>query len=517
MPTSVHSSRYQLFAASAVAALWLTACGGGGGGGDVAAAPPPGNGQPAVPAPPPGVAPPSTPAPPPAAAIQLTASTTAQSNKQYQVNATGASTIDLTLPPSPAVGDTVSIAGVSANAWRLIPNAGQSVTTTSLNGNVAPGVNWTPELAPKVWHWISSDAAGDVLVASEANNGFLNTSRDGGLTWTAGDSVAGTWVSSDMSATGDKMVAVQFGGGMFISTNFGVNWTQVSDPLVSNAAGLRFESVTMSQDGTHLAAVLQPTTAAPNGHLVVSVNGGTTWTEPTLPPLTGGYFWRAVDSSADGQVIVAAEQNGRVFLSTDAGTTFNPVTVALAPSTSFTEGWYRVKMSADGNTIALAANDFGGHGPGSGIFVSHDRGATWTRGFTLNADYTALAMSSDGTKIAATLSNPNSNSPATGNGQVLLSTDSGATFAPLTMPGSDTDWRAIAMSSDGDKMATAAGNFLATSPADTGQLYTSLGNRTSFGSLGSITGGQKMSVQVKYLGNGQWSIPASTGGPFTIK
>jgi photosystem II stability/assembly factor-like uncharacterized protein len=255
----------------------------------------------------------------------------------------------------------------------------------------------------------------------------------------------------------------------------------VTDPLVNNpGAPLRFESVTMSQDGTHLAAVMQPTTtSAPNGRLALSADGGATWTEATIPGPhpTGGRLWRSNDSSADGQVIVAVDQGGttepggRVFLSTDAGATFSAVTVALTPGTPITEGWYRVKTSADGNTIALAANDFGTHGPGSGIFVSHDRGATWTRGFTLNADYTALAMSADGTKIAATVSNPNSGSPATDPGQVLLSTDGGATFAPVVMPGTDTDWRAIAMSSDGTKMAAATGNFLGA--PGTGQLYTS--------------------------------------------
>jgi hypothetical protein len=115
------------------------------------------------------------------------------------------------------------------------------------------------------------------------------------------------------------------------------------------------------------------------------------------------------------------------------------------------------------------------------------------------------------------VSNPNvnGNSTSTAPGRVLLSTDSGASFAPVTMPGSDTDWRAIAMSADGDKMAAAAGDFQLN--PGTGLLYTSQGDRTSIGSTGSITGGQNDSVTLQYLGNGQWSVPASTGGPFTIQ
>jgi hypothetical protein len=453
----------------------------------------------------------------------VTADTQLAANTSYAISAPSISSLTVTLPPSAGlqVNDTVSITGSSATRWTVAQNVDQSIVTSNLNGNVAPGAVWTPRLAPKVWHWISSNTTGQVLLAGEIG-GVLNTSTDGGQNWTVGNSTGGIWISSDMNTDGSKMVAVQFLGGMYTSTDFGVTWTQLTDPLVSkddsNApANLSFESVTMSQDGQHLAAVTQPDGAAPNGRLIVSNDGGTTWTLANLPPVTGGYFWRSVDSSADGQFIVAVDHKGLSFLSTDFGASWNSMTVALTPGTPVVEGWYRVKMSADGNTIALVANSFGAFGSGSGIYVSHDRGATWAKGFALVADYTALAMSSDGTRIAATVSNPNTNGTSTSTvpGRVLLSTDSGATFAPVSMPGTDTDWRAIAMSSDGDKIAAAAGDFQLN--PGTGQLYTSQGDRTSIGSTGSITGGQNDSVTLKYLGNGQWSVPASTGGPFTIQ
>jgi hypothetical protein len=511
MAASVHTPRYQLFAASAVVVLWLTACGGGG---DV-------------------LAPPETQASAAAPAVAVTADTQLAANTSYAINAPNASSVTLRLPPSSGLraGDTVTIMGSSATRWTVAQNAGQSILTSNLNGNVAPGAVWTPRLTPKVWHWLSSDTTGQVLLAGEAG-GMLNTSTDGGKTWTVGNSPAGIWISSDMNADGSKMVAVQYGGGMYTSIDFGATWTQVTDPLVSFSdaigstpaapANLNFQSVTVSQDGQHLAAVIQPDpTTTPNGRLVVSNDGGATW---TLANVAGQFFWRSVDSSASGQVIVAVEHNGAAFLSTDFGASWTSLTVAVpltagATPTTVTQGWYRVKLSADGNTIALVANSFGDPmlGSGSGIFVSHDRGATWTQGFALRADYTALAMSSDGTRIAATVSNPNTNgnSTSTATGRVLLSTDSGATFAQVTMPGTDTDWRATAMSSDGDKMAAAAGSFETVATA--GQLYTSQGDRTSIGSTGSITGGQNDSVTLKYLGNGQWSVPASSGGPFTIQ
>jgi hypothetical protein len=99
-----------------------------------------------------------------------------------------------------------------------------------------------------------------------------------------------------------------------------------------------------------------------------------------------------------------------------------------------------------------------------------------------------------------------------------MSTDGGATFNALTLPGTDTDWRAIAMSADGNKLAAAAGRFDAVAPTPaTGQLYTSLGNRTSVGTSGAIVGGQNASVTLRFVGNGQWAVQSSTGGPFAIR
>ncbi|MGZ5269280.1 MAG: WD40/YVTN/BNR-like repeat-containing protein [Ramlibacter sp.] len=437
-------------------------------------------------------------------------------NTSYNVSAPTANTVTLTLPATAAANDTVSITGTSATPWVVAQNANQSVLTTNLNGNVAPGTNWTPELTPRVWHWITSNPTGQILLAGEASGGLLNTSTDGGATWTTGNSVPGIWISSDMSADGSRMVAVQYqqqtaGSGMYMSVDKGVTWTQVVSPLFTGP-GTSFESVTMSADGMHIAAVIQ------QGRLVISNDAGATWTAATMPGVTSqNLAWRSVDSSADGQVIVAVSQDANAFISTNGGTTFAPLTVATGtPATQVFENWYRVKTSADGQTIALAANSFGG-GPGTGVYVSHDRGATWVRGNTLTADYTELGVSDDGRTIVATVSNTTVGTGATAThvpGRILRSVDGGATFTQLVAPGTSTDWRAIAISSDGNKMAAATGNF---TTATAGQLYTSLGNRTSIGTAGSIVGGQGAGVTLVYLGNNQWNVTTSSGGPFSIR
>lgn len=395
-------------------------------------------------------------------------------------------------------GDFVGITGTSANPWRLVPNSGQTISTTGLSGNVAPGTSWTPRMAPRQWHWVASNAGGDVLVAADIP-GTLNVSVDGGATFTAGDSPTSNWISTDMTPSASRIMAVAYGGGMFTSTNRGVNWTPVASGLAGQSfSGREWESVTISHDGLRIAANVM------NGPVYLSSDGGTTWSVATsASPAFANNTWRAIDSSADGSVIVAAAQGGTAFISTGTTGVFTPLNVVVG-GTPVTDGWYRIAISHDGNTIALAGNtQFAG--ASTGLYISRDRGATWTRGSTAAGEFTALAVSADGSVIGATMSG--------GGGQVLLSTNGGTSFAPLTMPGTDTNWRAFAMSADGNAFAVAAGSFTGM----TGQLYTSVGNRTSVGSLGFIGGGQNGNVEVEFVSNGRWTVRSSSGGPFTVR
>jgi hypothetical protein len=310
---------------------------------------------------------------------------------------------------------------------------------------------WTvADATPRIWHSMSMNPAGDVIAVGEAG-GTMHVSHDGGATWTTGNSGSATWISSAMSAAGDRIYALQYGGAMVLSRDYGANWTSVS------AAGTGgWEAVTTSPDGMRVAAVVQ------NGPLVLSSDGGASWHTAVMPDGQPDHWWRWIDSSSDGRVLVAVTHNSEVYRSTDYGSTWQWVTVTAGGAT-VSDRWYRVKLSADGQTIAVVGNSFGG-APGTGIYVSHDGGATWTKGFSLVADYTFLAMSSDGQVIAASVSDTGSTQ-----GRIMWSNDGGASFTALAMPGSNTNWRAIGMSAAGDRMAAAAGGF---DTQSTGLLYT---------------------------------------------
>lgn len=399
------ATKTRVVVTAAIAAMWLTACGGGGGD-DVAAAP--------SPAPAPGAG--SGGGNPPAPA------------------------------PAPALGTSFTATGPS-----------------------------------DVWHSLSSSANGQVVVAGQAdlrggtNTSALSISRDGGVTFTDSSAPTGTWIASDVSDDGNVIAAVQFQGSLFASTDGGTTFVQAPQPP-GTTGGVAFESVTLARlpNGVNrvVAAVLDGRIFAGD----IAADGTVTWAPVTNAPIAE---WRGVDSSADGSVMVAVAQDPLIYRSTDGGLTWTAVAQPAAD-----QGWYRVKVSNDGSTVAIAANSFRTAtapglpaGPGNGIYVSKAGGA-FVQALQLEGEYSSIAMSADGGVIAATVSN--TNDPAgTATGSVQLSTNGGTSFAPLPVAvggvaATETDWRAITMSGDATRMSVAAGRFLG---GGTGQIYLTTGSR----------------------------------------
>lgn len=279
--------------------------------------------------------------------------------------------------------------------------------------------------------------------------GNLWVSLDAGATWSATNSPGGqAWVSVaiNRSATSLQLVAVAFGGGMYRYSNGG--WSQVTSTTAGVNLNTRdWESINVDTAGGIVAAVL-------NGPIYYSI--GNTWAaataEGSATPLVRG--WRGLAGRS-----VAVSQDGEVWVSSTGGRTWTQRNVVIGGATVVGQ-WYRVAASADGNIIAVAGRW------DAGMYLSRDRGLTWSRANTPIGDYTAIAMSADGRVVAATITN-GENSPT--QGSVQLSRDGGATFSAVTMPGTDANWRAVALSADATTMVVAAGTF----GAATGQLYTS--------------------------------------------
>ncbi|WP_135263776.1 WD40/YVTN/BNR-like repeat-containing protein [Ramlibacter henchirensis] len=484
-----------------MATLFLAACGGGGGDGGPPAAAAPASGSGAT-------------------AVQLSSSITAEPNKTYEVVANGGGAVDISLAmPNAQPGNTVRVTGIGAAPWRLTtgwaPRGAANLSETpividtrNLAGNPPPGQSWTARLGPMQWHWVASDRLGRVLVAMD-NPGQIHLSRDAGQTWDPMNSPVENWVSASVyhsPAAGDanglvnvNVLAAGFGGGLYETGPNGWTAVQSGIPGVS-FAGRDWESVSAIDNGRAIVAML-------NAPIYHRLSATATWLPTVLQstgqPLARG--WRGVALSQTG-VALAASQDGDVYVSTDlaAGWVARPVVVN---GTILNDSWYRTAISPDGRVMALAGRF------NSGLYLSRDQGLTWTRANTPAGDYTALSINGDGSVIAATITNASAGGAAAGSVQV--SRDGGQTFAALQMPGADTNWRAVALSDDGNAMTVAAGTFTGA----TGQLYTSVGNRTSYGA-GSLGGGQGSSVELVFEGSSdaaaRWSVRSSSGN-FTVR
>jgi hypothetical protein len=225
-----------------------------------------------------------------------------------------------------------------------------------------------------------------------------------------------------MKKTAFLMIAL-FAGTQFLAAQ---TWTKTFAP--SND----WHCIASSADGSRLVAGQDP------GPLYLSTNSGTTWTPTTV----SNESWFSVASSADGTKLVAAAPNpGGIFISTNAGCTW--VSNSLSGANMY---WNSVASSADGNTLVVAASYTSvGFSPGA-VFSSTNAGCTWVSN---NINYaTGVAMSADGTKMVAA-----------GSG-VWLSTNSGVTWTPDAAAPAIGSWdspsQCIASSADGNKLVLCA-------------------------------------------------------------
>jgi photosystem II stability/assembly factor-like uncharacterized protein len=268
------------------------------------------------------------------------------------------------------------------------------------------------------------------------------------------------------SADGTKLVAVVNSGQIYTSTDAGVNWT-------ARDSSRSWSDVASSADGTRLVATVD---SGAGGAIYVSTNSGATW---SLTSANTGVRWFSVASSADGLKLVA---NGglTVYTSSDGGTNWiaRQSIASQAP----------LACSADcSKVVALTGSITTGN---NGAYVSSDSGVTWTRRLysesTTAVSWSAAAISSDGATMVVG-----------GLGRWYRSVDQGRSWSDSTYPAYLTT-NGLALSSDGTRIAAATSAGLYTSAAS--------GASTTTGVAGSISGGQYDSIELQYVGSGLFIV-----------
>jgi alpha-tubulin suppressor-like RCC1 family protein len=301
------------------------------------------------------------------------------------------------------------------------------------------GEIWTPTLVQdQAITSIASSADGTRLVAAQYGGRIFN-STDGGLTWTVLE-ISRNWSSVASSADGTKMVAVDHGydptnmGRIYTSTDSGATWT----PRLTNNYWF---SVASSADGTRLLAGAQNIFAT-------SIDSGTNWIQHSTP----GMFFSGTAVSADGMWMYVTDEFGNLFRSPDGGLNWILRNHSLNPET--------LASSAGGDALLLGETGNGA------LWTSTDSGVSWAhRGYYGSGDTTwyALASSDGGSRLAAagghTVTFPGFSTNYYGH--LYFSVDSGVTWTAAP----SNSWSCVASSADGRKLV--AGTM-------DGRIYTSV-------------------------------------------
>jgi len=177
-----------------------------------------------------------------------------------------------------------------------------------------------------------------------------------------------------------------------------------------------------------------------NGVVWVSTNASGSWATNSAFSI-----WRTAACSSNGTVVLAGSNWGNIGVSTNSGQTWSMT--GPYPDGGPGAGVTSVACSADGRAMAAVMAAVGGtNGP---LYLSADSGSTWTAAKLPGTAWYGVAMSADGRAILAV------------GQQVYESRDSGVSWKPMGVPSFDY-WQQAAMSADGSKLvvassATAAG------------------------------------------------------------
>lgn len=161
------------------------------------------------------------------------------------------------------------------------------------------GQTWQTSTSAGLRDWISVTCSADGLKIAalwhDINSWGLQLSNDGGQTWQASTSTQrlNELVSSN---DGQKLASLCPAGGGFpaslqLSDNGGLTWQQISTGATGEWHGLR-----ASSDLTTMTAITA------TGQLMLSADGGHTWTAQTAVSFSG---WFSTVISEDGKVIIA--------------------------------------------------------------------------------------------------------------------------------------------------------------------------------------------------------------------
>ena len=209
---------------------------------------------------------------------------------------------------------------------------------------------------------------------------------------------------------------------------------------------------------------------------------------------TSSKYWNGITASNDGTKIAAVAYQDGIYTSTDSGATFVNRTSAMSPQPA----WNSIVSSADGRYLAAAAYTYNCSSSctfDGGVYVSSDYGVNWSKVITpAQGGISSIAMSSDGSKLIAAVSNGGGNPGVI---PIYLSNDFGSTWSNTNT---------------GVPAAAISGNFFGLSISDDGvNLAASYGGVVS-GFIYSRNSGASWTAVTSGIPTGDGRIAASSDG-----
>ena len=293
--------------------------------------------------------------------------------------------------------------------------------------------------------WSSIKISGDALyqIACQfSTNGQVFISRNYGLNWTVvqyftDKDYLGNFADVSISKDGKYMTVLQVNGPIAISSDYGVTWKIIKNCLTKKDQGnivfdmiQKWYAIDMSGDGKYQTAISIKDGSNNGGYIYISDNYGNSWTDVT-PSIPYPPNFTAISMSYSGQyqsIVINSytssdgiEYPSLLIKSKDYGLTWTDIIIAQPGFTLYT---CCVNKSLDSDIdgkyqYASAYSDFG-------LYTSDDYGDTWNYSTfdTLYGRIFSLATSSDGQYIYASrfiIDIPNINS-------INISADYGKTF-----------------------------------------------------------------------------------------
>lgn len=282
------------------------------------------------------------------------------------------------------------------------------------------------------------------------------------------------------------------------------NPTQPFNPNEFSCQGYQLSA--MSSDGHYMYAAVDGSSTGLN-FIYISSDSGRSWSQPkSIPFMFLNVGWAGLITTSSGKTVLAIPQVGTLYISNDYGNSFTTINNITS---SF---WNAGAMSLDGSVIFVSSSQIITGGTINNVHMSRDGGSTWR---TLDSPtenvWTGLACDGTGLHVVA----------GQQGGMLYYASESTSYQLKVTGGGSQTggNWASVISSSQGQYFAatTNAGANPIYLSTDYGASFAPMPNSPSLSSPAAISASPDFQYWIATSANGSYiGRPSPFGSPSAV-